>query len=113
MKNVNAKKRFRWVFWGVFGFFSLLICFITLSSQYSPLQIKGWLEDMTWPLTIIRCGIYLLILGTWPYLMKLLAKHYQWSEEYLNHIIAQRYKIFIWLIILELLLAQNIIGKMV
>lgn len=87
--------------------------FTTLNFYQSPLMIHRLIQAASLPLTVMRCSGYVLVLLCWPILMRHLAKRKRWDKDYLAHVIAQRYRIFIWLVILELVLGQNILGKFI
>jgi len=111
--KIAYKKSLKSLFWLSI---ILIICSIgltTLSLHYSPVALQNWLDSMNIFLTIIRCSAYVLILLSWPSLIRMIGKRYQWNNDYITHIIHQRYKLFTWLVILELVLAQNIVGHFI
>ena len=91
----------------------LVIVFVTLSFYQSPVAVHRFLMAASTPLTVLRCSCYVALLLCWPMLMRHIAQRKHWEADYLAYAIAQRYRIFIWLVILELALGQNIIGRFV
>lgn len=60
-----------------------------------------------------RASFFIGLVGAWPKLIDGLAKHYGWVDTQRQHVLAQRWRVAAWLVIIELLLVQNIAGRFV
>jgi len=69
-------------------------------------KIRPWLA--AW-----RAALFVVLVGLWPRLINSLADRYRWSEPHRRYITAQRWRVSVWLIVIELVLVQNLIGKFV
>lgn len=113
MKNTSAKKLLMIISWMTALSIIILAGITTLTTHHSALEVQQWLKIMSLPLTLIRCTLYFIIFLNWPFFIKQLAKHYQWDEPHLSYALAQRYKVLIWLMLFELIFAQNSVGQLI
>lgn len=103
-------------FWAVLG----LVAGLTLLAGLG-LLVWGHYQDMEvidrqleaarpW-LAAWRLTVFLVLIGGWPYWMAWLARYGKWSEARREAPRAQRWRIALWLIVLELVLVQNVVGR--
>lgn len=69
-------------------------------------RAKPWLA--AW-----RAVLFASLLGLWPKLINALADRYGWNDAQRQYVSAQRWRVATWLIVIELVLVQNLIGKFV
>jgi hypothetical protein len=60
-----------------------------------------------------RAALFISLVGLWPRLINVLADRYGWSDAQRQHVCTQRWRVATWLIVIELVLVQNLIGKFV
>lgn len=60
-----------------------------------------------------RAAVFVALIGLWPRLINALADRYGWSNARRQHVCTQRWRVAAWLIVIELVLVQNLIGKFV
>lgn len=60
-----------------------------------------------------RAALFISLVGLWPRLINALADRYGWSYAQRQHVCTQRWRVATWLIVIELVLVQNLIGKFV
>lgn len=64
-------------------------------------SLRPWL--MGWRLTL-----YAVLIGGWPWWIAWLGRYRGWDDT--AHLLALRWRLAAWLVLLELLLAQNLVG---
>jgi hypothetical protein len=69
-------------------------------------NMRPWLA--TWRLLLL-----VSLIGLWPRLVNALAERYKWTEVQRQRVSVQRWRVATWLIVIELVLVQNVIGKFV
>ena len=69
-------------------------------------KIRPWL--VAW-----RAMLFVSLIGLWPRLINGLADRYGWSDAQQRYVSTQRWRVATWLIVIELVLVQNLIGKVV
>lgn len=60
-----------------------------------------------------RAVLFVSLIGLWPRLINALAERYGWSDAQRQYVSAQRWRVAAWLLMIELVLVQNLIGKFV
>lgn len=60
-----------------------------------------------------RAAVFVVLIGLWPRLINALADRYGWNDAQRRYVSAQRWRVATWLIVIELVLVQNLIGKFV
>ena len=60
-----------------------------------------------------RAVLFVSLIGLWPRLINALAGRYGWSDAQRQYVSARRWRVVTWLIVIELVLVQNLIGKFV
>jgi len=60
-----------------------------------------------------RAALFLLLIGIWPRWVAWLAHGYGWPEAQRRHVLAQRWRVAAWLIVIELLLVQDVAGRFI
>jgi hypothetical protein len=82
----------------------------------TPATHPAWLPEfdkMVIPLMLLRWGLYLLIFIKWKSLMEKIAVRYHWDDDDLADAILQRSRCVCWIIIIELIVGQNIFGRLI
>lgn len=69
-------------------------------------RLKPWL--VVW-----RAALFVSLIALWPRLIDVLANHYDWDDVQRQYIATQRWRVAAWLIVIELVLVQHLIGKFV
>lgn len=69
-------------------------------------RAKPWLA--AW-----RAVLFIALIGLWPRLIDGLAGRYGWSGQHRSYVMAQRWRVAAWLVVIELLLVQNLAGRFV
>jgi hypothetical protein len=52
-----------------------------------------------------------MLIGCWPLWIGGLAQHYDWSPSRQSFVLAQRWRVAVWLIVLELVLVQGVLFR--
>lgn len=60
-----------------------------------------------------RAGLFLTLIVLWGHLTDWLAGVYRWSEARRRFVSAQRWRVAAWLVVIELVLVQNLVGRFV
>lgn len=60
-----------------------------------------------------RALLFIGLIGTWPRWVAWLAHRYRWPDAQRRHVLAQRWRVAAWLIVIELLLVQNVAGRFI
>lgn len=60
-----------------------------------------------------RAAVFVALIGLWPQMINTLTNHYGWSDAQRQYVRTQRWRVAAWLIVIELVLVQNLIGKFV
>lgn len=60
-----------------------------------------------------RTAMFVVLIGLWPRLINVLADRYGWNDAQRQNASTQRWRVAAWLIVIELVLVQNLIGKFV
>ncbi len=79
----------------------------------SPGAITRTLEAAQPWLFLWRLGLYGVLMGFWPAFCRHLARWRHWTEDQLQRLLAARWTVAAWLVVLELLLGQNVVGKFI
>ena len=80
--------------------------------QDTPAIAAGIERARAW-LAAWRTVLFVSLIGLWPRLINALADYYGWSDAQRQYVSAQRWRVAVWLIVIELVLVQNLIGKFV
>lgn len=75
--------------------------------------IAGTLERVAPWLALWRASLFVVLIGFWPGLMSWIAERYDWSAAQRRHAMSQRWRVALWLIVIELLLVENVVGGFV
>ena len=73
--------------------------------------VAGTLERVAPWLAVWRVSLFVALIGFWPRLMSRLAERYGWNHAQRRHAINQRWRVAIWLIVIELLLVENVVAR--
>lgn len=60
-----------------------------------------------------RAALFISLVGLWPRLINALADRYGWNDARRQHVASQRWRVAAWLVVIELAVVQNLIGKFV
>ena len=75
----------------------------------APAFAHGW-DGLQVGLALWRVGLFLILIGFWPLWVERLARYLDWSPAHRTFVLAQRWRVAAWLILLELVLVQNVLG---
>jgi hypothetical protein len=64
-------------------------------------------------LAVWRASAFLLLIGLWPLWVERMARRYAWSAAHRDFVRAQRVRVAVWLIVLELVLVQGVLVRFV
>ncbi|MGH8644484.1 MAG: hypothetical protein ACREX4_08540 [Gammaproteobacteria bacterium] len=79
----------------------------------SPGAITRTLEAARPWLFLWRLALSVALIGFWPVFCQNLARWRHWTEDQLQRLLAARWTVAAWLVVLELLLGQNVVGKFI
>jgi hypothetical protein len=78
----------------------------------APAFAKG-LDQAQIGLALWRSSAFVLLIGLWPLWVERLARRYAWSAAHRAFAHAQRVRVAMWLIVLELVLVQGVLVRFV
>jgi hypothetical protein len=64
-------------------------------------------------LSVWRAALSAALIVLWPPLINWLAARYGWSDGQRRYVTAQRWRVAAWLIVIELVLVQNLVGRFI
>ncbi len=59
-------------------------------------------------LALWRAAVFLLLIGGWPWWVEWRARHRAWSPNQQAFVLAQRWRVAAWLLVIELMLVQRL-----
>jgi len=62
-------------------------------------------------LTVLRICVFVIIILSWKQIASILSKRYKWDENRRMSFIAIRWRLAIWLVLLELIIVQGIFSE--
>ena len=112
MSRGNLLRRPRWWPLGLFAGLVLLAITGLWLWGYAQQQadIAETLQTAQPWLTLWRFIVYGIVLGGWPWWLTGLSRYRKWDESYHAHLLALRWRLAAWLLLLEGMLAQNLVG---
>jgi H+/Cl- antiporter ClcA len=115
IRSVVRRHRPFWAVLGLFAGLTLLagLCLLAWSHYQDMETIASQLEATRPWLAVWRLTVFLVLIGGWPYWMAWLGRGRGWSEARRKALRAQRWRIALWLIVLELVLVQNVVGRFI
>lgn len=98
--------------WIVFGVLVLLAgAGLLIWSRYQSLPMIANQLDHAWPWMMVwRLTVYVLVIGGWPRWVAGLGRRYDWTAAFSQQLLQLRWRLAGWLVVLELLLAWNLVG---
>jgi len=75
-------------------------------------QVQAWLDAVKPLLTGIRWFLMAAVAITWPHLVNRLGRRRNLDERRAAALLAMRWRIVTWLVVIELVLGQNLPGQM-
>ncbi len=64
-------------------------------------------------LALWRALLFTLLIGGWPRWVEWLSVRYRWSAAHRDRVAAQRWRVAVWLLVIELLVVQGVLGRFV
>lgn len=64
-------------------------------------------------LALWRALLFTLLIGGWPRWVEFLSARYRWTAAHRDRVAAQRWRVAAWLLVIELLLVQGVLGRFV
>ena len=89
-----------------------LILWQVLTTQ-SILSVQQTLDTWRPCLTALRCLLIAAVFLGWPWISRYLIVHKKRSEPRVKQLSGYRWRLLRWLIILELILGQNLVGQFI
>jgi len=91
---------------------TIVAAYILHSADINKLKtMQSDVAHMKLLFTIGRVTVMGLIIYFWPNIFRVVALRANWSEEKLASVIALRWRVALWLMLLELFVGQNILSK--
>jgi hypothetical protein len=87
-----------------------------LINQYNPKLLNFITEQIIQHIllfSLIRFGIIVLMALYWPYFVRAISHRYSLSLEETAYWQAKRFHIIMWIILFDVLICQNTIGKLI
>ena len=99
----------------VFGVLVLLTGVgLLMWGQYQSMPLIAHQLDEARPwLTVWRFALYALVIIGWPWWVAVLSKRASWKDAFHQQLLGLRWRLAGWLLVLELLLAQNLLGLLI
>lgn len=86
---------------------------LVLSRDFPPATIDAWIEAARPWLFLWRLGLFGALIGFWPAFCQWLARAQDLTTDQHERLLAARWHVATWLVILELLLGQNVVGEFI
>jgi hypothetical protein len=80
-----------------------------LTRTLAPAFAHGW-DGLQVGLALWRTGLFFVLIGFWPLWIERLARYRVWPPAHRTFVLAQRWRVAAWLILLELVLVQGLLG---
>ncbi|MGH8537845.1 MAG: hypothetical protein ACREXM_15655 [Gammaproteobacteria bacterium] len=78
-----------------------------------PGAITRTLEAARPWLFLWRLALSVTLIGFWPVFCQNLARWRHWTADHLQRLLGARWTVAAWLVVLELLLGQNVVGRFI
>ena len=91
----------------VIGILLLIGQLLWMTRELAP-DISSWLAQKQAWFALWRSALLVGLIAGWPVWVGWLAQRYVWSVEKYALVVAQRWRVAIWLIVLELVLVQGV-----
>lgn len=91
----------------------IVISIVLLTGGYWQVPIQPLLKQQNSWWISLRLLLLGLMIGGWPLWIRQLGKIRHWSASYLQYALKQRWRIALWLILVEIILVDNVIGYLV
>jgi len=89
----------------VLGFALVLRTFVDVT------VLGQWIDAARPYLMVWRFALFVAIFGAWPYWIRKLAERRDWETSVAVYWLNQRWRLAAWWIAIELILVQNVIGR--
>lgn len=93
--------------------FAIAVGLIVASFYYPIETIKRAVESAEWPLAVWRIGLFLVIIIGWPRWSAIYAAWAGLSCEQLALMLSYRWRMALWLLIMEAVLSQGVLGQFI
>ena len=111
---VARERRVRWLLWWGLWVISIAASILLLGQllwmtrELAPVFAHGLDQARPW-LFLWRAAVFGMLIGLWPLWVDRLGQHYAWSPAHRAFVLAQRWRVAAWLIVLELVLVQGML----
>ena len=72
--------------------------------------LANTITEYRWWFRLLRYTLYVAVIWFWPVIIHRVAKRYAWSTEETQLMLHYRNKILFWIVLVELVLIENMIG---
>jgi len=109
----HRRPSYLWL-WLFLGLVLLTVVGLGLWTQQRTLfQVTQDLQAARLGFTVWRWTLYLVVIGGWFYWINILKQRFDFDEIVAQRLLAARWRLAGWLLLLELVLAQNLVGRFV
>ena len=90
----------------------VVVGFALILRTFVDVTVLGqWVDSARPYLMVWRFALFAVIFGAWPYWMRKLAERRGWETSLAVYWLNQRWRLAAWWIAIELILVQNVIGR--
>ena len=111
----KTKRRVLFVATVVTGLLIVTVAGLLFMIASSPEQLGSIQKEMNVIspiMSVVRFTLIGLIIAFWEKIIRFAGKTRGWEKGHVDYVLNMRWKVCLWLLTIELLLGQNIIGKM-
>lgn len=111
----KTKRRVLFVATLITGILIASVAGLLFMSASTPDQLSSIQKEMNM-ISPIMAGVRFTVIGLtiafWEKIILFVGKTRDWESGHVEHVLSMRWKVGLWLLTIELILGQNIIGKM-
>ncbi len=74
-------------------------------------RLQGGLDDLAFPLFLLRVSLYAMVLAFWEPLTKWTGRRQQWRDDELARALGKRNQMALWLVCFELLVSGSLLWR--
>jgi hypothetical protein len=83
-----------------------------VTRELAPAFARGLDQAQPW-LALWRAAVFLLLIGGWPWWVEWWVRHGAWLSAQQAFVLAQRWRVAAWLLVIELILVQRVLVRFV
>lgn len=93
---------------------TFIVISVTILFQYQMggVALQAKLQELKGIGLLMRGAVFVAVFGYWDFLMKWFADKQKWDSNQLSHALNSRWKIAGYMVLVELLIVQNILVKL-